>query len=67
MMATFYVTVSATYSVEIDDTFIYFDSGNHDAIADEIADSFFAGECSLIEEEVLSFEPADQSTDSVSF
>jgi len=66
-MATFYVSVSSAYSVEIDDTFMAEHAGNHDAIADEIADAFFSGECQLINEEVINFEPADQSGDSVCF
>ena len=66
-MATFYVSVSTTYSVEIDDAFLAENAGNHDAIADEIANVCFAGQCTLIDEEVMNFEPSDQSSGSISF
>jgi hypothetical protein len=62
-VATFYVSVSSVYSVNIDDVFM----AEHDAIADEIADAFFGGECQLVNEDVINFEPADQSTGSISF
>jgi hypothetical protein len=66
-VATFYVSVSSVYSVNIDDVFMAEHAGNHDAIADEIADAFFGGECQLVNEDVINFEPADQSTGSISF
>lgn len=66
-MATFYVSVSSAYSVQIDDAFMAEHAGNHDAIADEIADAFFSGECQLISEDVINFEPTDQSAESICF
>lgn len=66
-MATFYVKVSSIYSVEVADSFIDEHKGNDDAIADEIADAFLSGECSLIDQELVNFDPADQSTDLLSF
>lgn len=66
-MATFYVTVSSVYSVEIAESFIDEHKGNHGVISDEIADVFFAGECSLIDEQVVDFEPADQPVGLLSF
>lgn len=66
-MATFYVSVSSIYSVEIDDAFMAEHADNLDVLADEIADTFADGDCQLISEDLSSFEPADQSTDSFSF
>ena len=66
-MATFYVTVSSTYSVEIAESFIDEHKGNHDVMADEIADAFFAGECSLIDEQMMDFKPADRSANLLPF
>lgn len=66
-MAIFYVTVSSIYSVEIAESFIDEHKGNHSVISDEIADAFFAGECSLVDEQVVNFEPADQPVGLPSF
>lgn len=48
-MARFFLNVNYVVSVDVDDAFLAEHAGNYDAIADEIASLYFAGNCETVD------------------
>jgi hypothetical protein len=53
-MARFFLNVSTIVTVDVDDSFVAEHSGNIDAIAEEARDCYFAGDCEVLDESIVS-------------
>jgi hypothetical protein len=53
-MARFFLNVSIVVAVDVEDSFVAEHSGNIDAIADEVATYYFAGDCEVLDESIVS-------------
>ncbi len=63
-MARFFLNVNTVYSVDVDDDFLADHKGNLDAIADQIATQYFAGDCDAVDDSIVDFAP-ESDPDSV--
>ncbi len=52
-MARFLLNVNHVVSVDVDGAFLAEHAGNHDAIMDEIASLYFAGDCETVDDSII--------------
>jgi hypothetical protein len=66
-MARFFINVNTTVAVDVEDSFVAEHVGNLDAIADEITNAYFAGDCEVLDETFVDFAPWDDLENTTSF
>jgi hypothetical protein len=66
-MARFFVNVNTVVAVDLDDSFLSEHDGNLDAIADEIASYYFAGDCEVLDESLVDLAPENDPESAYSF
>jgi hypothetical protein len=66
-MARFFITVNTTAAVDVGDLFVAEHAGNLDAIADEVSDAYFAGDCEILDESLVDFALWDDLKTTASF
>jgi hypothetical protein len=66
-MARFFINVNTTVAVDVGDLFVAEHAGNLDAIADEVINAYFAGDCEILDESLVDFASWDDLETTHSF